>query len=152
MPGLVVADRPGPAGGQHPVPDGELAGVPEAPEPLVYVCPVLRAVGGFQVLLQQADLPVDVIEANIASAIDLVVQMRRSPDGSRRVSDVVGLTFDHDERRCITVPYYRRAVGKERGVWEETPGWVDNAPLYASVSKEEVEQWKEVCSLPFYLS
>ena len=100
----------------------------------------------------EADLPVDVIEANIASAIDLVVQMRRSPDGSRCVSDVVGLTFDHDERRCITVPYYRRAVGKERGVWEKTPDWVDNAPLYASVSKEEVEQWKEVCSLPFYLS
>lgn len=100
----------------------------------------------------EADLPVDVIEANIASAIDLVVQMRRSPDGSRCVSDVVGLTFDRDERRCITVPYYRRAVGKERGYWEETPDWVDNAPLYASVSKEEVEQWKEVCSLPFYLS
>ena len=100
----------------------------------------------------EADLPVDVIEANIASAIDLVVQMRRSPDGSRCVSDVVGLTFDHDERRCVTVPYYRRAVGKERGVWEKTPDWVDNAPLYASVSEEEVEQWKEVCSLPFYLS
>ena len=100
----------------------------------------------------EADLPVDVIEANIASAIDLVVQMRRSPDGSRCVSDVVGLTFDSDVRRCITVPYYRRAVGKERGVWEKTPDWVDNAPLYASVSKEEVEQWKEVCSLPFYLS
>ena len=99
----------------------------------------------------EADLPVDVIEANIASAIDLVVQMRRSPDGSRCVSDVVGLVFDHEERRCITVPYYRRAAGKEHGCWEETPGWVDNAPLYVAVSKEEVEQWKEVCSLPFCL-
>ena len=99
----------------------------------------------------EADLPVDVIEANIASAIDLVVQMRRSPDGSRCVSDVVGLVFDHEERRCITVPYYRRAAGKEHGCWQETPGWVDNAPLYVAVSKEEVEQWKEVCSLPFCL-
>ena len=93
----------------------------------------------------EADLPVDVIEANIASAIDLVVQMRRSPDGSRCVSDVVALRFDRQAGRCSTVPYYKRALGASEGAWEAVPGWIDDVPLHAAATEEEVASWKHAC-------
>ena len=93
-----------------------------------------------------ADLPVDVIESNIASAIDLVVQMRRSPDGSRFVSDIVALTFDRSASRCDTVPFYRRPIGRD-GTWEVVPGWVKDLPGSNIATKEEVSEWVRACSL-----
>lgn len=93
-----------------------------------------------------ADLPVDVIESNIASAIDLVVQMRRSPDGSRFVSDIVALTFDRSASRCDTVPFYRRPIGCD-GTWESVPGWVKDLPGSNIATKEEVSEWVRACSL-----
>lgn len=93
-----------------------------------------------------ADLPVDVIESNIASAIDLVVQMRRSPDGSRFVSDIVALTFDRSASRCDTVPFYRRPIGRD-GTWEAVPGWVKDLPGSNIATKEEVSEWVRACSL-----
>ncbi|MFR1637840.1 MAG: ATPase, T2SS/T4P/T4SS family [Eggerthellaceae bacterium] len=40
------------------------------------------------------DLPVDVIEANVASSFDVVVQTARALDGSRFVSEVAELVYD----------------------------------------------------------
>lgn len=68
-----------------------------------------------------ADLPIDVIEANIASAIDLVVQTRRALDGGRYVSDIVSLYFDRNRGRCFVRPLYKRRV---RGL---TPRAVERA-------------------------
>lgn len=93
-----------------------------------------------------ADLPVDVIEANIASAIDLVVQMRRSPDGSRFVSDVVSLEFDRELSRCVAVPYYRRKPGSSHGLWEAVPDWVEDLPYLEIAEQEEVDSWSLVCA------
>ena len=94
-----------------------------------------------------AELPVDVIEANIASAIGLVVQTRRSLDGSRFVSDVVSLAFDRDEGRCRALPLYRRALGQESGLWASAPDWVDDLPFLGIADEEEVAAWKLACSL-----
>ena len=41
-----------------------------------------------------ADLPVDVIEENIAHALDLVVQVERCADGARRIASAAELLFD----------------------------------------------------------
>ena len=94
----------------------------------------------------EADLPVDVIEANIATAISIVVQMRRNADGSRCVSDIVELSFDEEKRRCVVQPVYERAPGELAGSWRSMPLWLENAQVRSLVEKEEVESWRQACS------
>lgn len=94
-----------------------------------------------------SELPVDVIESNIASAIHLVVQTQRGLDGSRRVSEVVSFSFDHDKGRCLTNPIYRRGVGEDAGSWDCAPGWVEELPQLGIAEEKEVESWKSMCSL-----
>jgi len=94
----------------------------------------------------EADLPVDVIEANIASAIDLVVQMQREPDGSRKVSEIVTLAFDRDASRCVTKTFYKRKAGESRGAWMECPSWVEGLPQRNIADGEEVGLWMRACA------
>ena len=94
-----------------------------------------------------ADLPVDVIEANIASAIDLVVQTQRAMDGRRRVTDVVSLEFDRDRGRCVSNPIYTRKADVEQGSWVRAPEWLERIERDGIADHEEVEEWKRACSL-----
>ena len=94
-----------------------------------------------------AELPVDVIEANIASAIDLVVQTRRALDGSRFVSDVVSLEFDRETGRCRAVSHYERPMGSDVGNWREAPAWIGELPVFGIADEGEVGLWKRACSL-----
>lgn len=64
-----------------------------------------------------ADLPVDVIESHIASALDLIVQTARSSDGSRFVSEVASISFDQKERCCKVEKIYTRSVTQAEGIW-----------------------------------
>lgn len=61
------------------------------------------------------ELPVDVIENYIASAIDLVIQTCRGQDGSRYVSDIVSFSFDKNSRRCVTHKIYRKGPFDKSG-------------------------------------
>lgn len=94
-----------------------------------------------------ADLPVDVIEANIASAIHLVVQTERALDGSRRVSEIVRFSYDRHAGRCRTHCLYRRPLGSSAGVWEEAPQWLEELTVRGLATVEEVGAWKRCCSL-----
>ena len=94
-----------------------------------------------------ADLPVDVIEANIASAIDLVVQTQRALDGIRRVTAVVSFSFDRDRGRCATLPIYERRFGQDSGSWSRVPAWFERLVEDGVASEEEVLLWKRACSL-----
>ena len=94
-----------------------------------------------------ADLPVDVIEANIASALNLVVQTQRALDGKRRVTDVVSLAFDRDRGRCESLPLYTRRSGDEEGTWVREPEWLCRLVEEGIATQEEVEEWKRACSL-----
>ena len=94
-----------------------------------------------------ADLPVDVIEANIASAIDLVVQTQRALDGIRRVTAVVSFSFDRDRGRCATLPVYERRFGQDAGSWSRVPEWFGRLVEDGVASEEEVLLWKRACSL-----
>ena len=89
-----------------------------------------------------ADLPVDVIEANIASAIDLVVQTQRSLDGHRSVTDVVAFDFDRLKGRCLARSLYARDAGNDEGRWVEVPDWVDRLVNSGIAEEEEVAEWK----------
>ena len=93
----------------------------------------------------EADLPIDVIEANIASAIDLVVQTRRALDGSRRVTDIVTLSYDRDSGRCLTHPVYAWGLCDEAGAWQDAPAWIDGLVERGLAEAEEVEEWKCAC-------
>ena len=94
-----------------------------------------------------AELPVDVIEANIASAIHLVVQTNRSMDGRRRVTDVVSFAFNRSSGRCETRPIYRRGNDMQAGSWSCAPPWLEQAIRDGIVQEEEVREWKRACSL-----
>lgn len=95
----------------------------------------------------EADLPVDVIEANIASAIHLVVQTERGLDGSRRVSEVVSFSYDRDRGRCVPQQIYKRSIDSDAGAWLFVPQWFDELQTRGVATPEEVETWKQGCSL-----
>lgn len=90
-----------------------------------------------------ADLPVDVIESYIASAIDIVVQTARALDGSRFVSDIVGIDFDSELGKCIILPFFSRGLLESRGHWTAIPAWVDDLPSFGYASECEVNAWKQ---------
>jgi pilus assembly protein CpaF len=54
-------------------------------------------------VLMGTDMPVAAIREQIASAIDVVVQLTRFPDGSRRVSYVSEVVGIDDERGTVLV-------------------------------------------------
>ena len=94
-----------------------------------------------------ANLPIEVIEAQVASAIDVVVQMAREPGGRRYVSEIVGYRYDFAAKTCEIDTYYRvDRVTKERK-WESYPAWVNDLPYLGITQKEEVERWKSEISL-----
>ena len=93
------------------------------------------------------DLPVDVIESNVASAFDVVVQTARSLDGSRFVSDVAELAYDVEKRCCAVRTLFKRGPAERCGRWLDVPAWVDDLPLAGVASCEEVKRWKRASCL-----
>lgn len=94
-----------------------------------------------------ADLPIDVIESNIASALHLAVQMRRDLDGKRRIAQIVRFSFDRNQGRCDAHTIYDRPIGSEQGSWLEAPAWIEELELRNIASAEEVAVWKHACCL-----
>ena len=92
-----------------------------------------------------ADLPVDVIERTIASAIDLVVQTQRLATGERMVTQIVSFAFDEALGRCVVVPIFNRESFQDLGTWERCPEWVEAIAQNHQVHPEEVVEWKASC-------
>ena len=92
-----------------------------------------------------ADLPIDVVEANIASAIDVIVQMKRDANGSRFVSKVVGLQFDREDGRCSTVPIYSRLSEKSEGRWVDAAAWAEKILREGESLEWEGRTWTRTC-------
>lgn len=88
------------------------------------------------------DLPVDVIESNVASAFDLIVQTARSLDGTRFVSELAELAYDREKRCCRVHVLYRREPSEREGRWRAFPGWLDGLSDAGIAADGEVEQWK----------
>lgn len=68
-----------------------------------------------------AELPVDVIESYIASAIDLVIQTSRGIDGSRYVSCIVSFYYDETQKKCKTKKLFERGPFDKTGKWFAIP-------------------------------
>jgi pilus assembly protein CpaF len=88
------------------------------------------------------DLPVDVIEANAASAFDLVVQTTRDLGGSRYICEVAELTFDGRRRSCDARTLFKRNAPDDLGRWMALPDWIDDLPRSAGEDEGEVNAWK----------
>lgn len=93
-----------------------------------------------------ADLPVDVVEEQIAGAIDVVVHTSRSVDGSRAVEEVAELGYDRSERRCRAKRIFKldRVSGKKE--WASLPDWTDCLDAQGIAKGKEVEEWTARCS------
>lgn len=88
------------------------------------------------------DLPVDVIESHIASAIDLVIQIERGADGVRFVSQIAELDHATSCRGCFVRTLFERSHAGAPGRWEAVPSWVDDLPRRGVAKESEVTLWK----------
>ena len=88
-------------------------------------------------------MPVDVIEAHIASALDLIVQTARSTDGSRFVAEIAAVSFDRKRRECVTRTLFKREPHERRGAWSCAPAWLDGLPKAGLATEGQVIAWKQ---------
>ncbi len=92
------------------------------------------------------DLPADVIEEQIATAIDLVVMSRRLADGTRVITDLTQV--GRGEKGQVEL---EKVVGFDAGrrVWrlEREPSFLARSLDEGILSGEEVEAWRSSCCL-----
>ena len=94
-----------------------------------------------------ADLPVDVIEAQTAAALDCIVQIARGADGGRFVRDVVEVEYDRERRACLLKDLYRWDDASGAGSWCCPPCWIDDLRYRKIATSEEVQRWLLVSRL-----
>ncbi len=93
------------------------------------------------------DMPVEIIEGQIASALDLVVQQDRLPHGKRCVTHLVARSIrdgngsTHMGSPFVDVVVRDRRTGAYR--WLAEPDWVDDLPYLGIATREEVEEWRQ---------
>ncbi len=103
-----------------------------------------EAVGRLVTMVRFAtELPVDAIETQIASALDVVVQTARTIDGERFVSEAAEVVYDRDKRLCVTKTIYKREPHVGKGTWFYVPRWIDELPLQGIATEKEVRLWKK---------
>ena len=91
------------------------------------------------------DLPADIIEEQIASAIDLIVMAQRLPDGRRYVTSISELFWQQDRticiKECISFDVFTRQ-------WHlnHIPSFITVAEKERRLSQEEVERWEKQAS------
>lgn len=90
------------------------------------------------------DLPTEIIEEQIASALDLVIQQDRLSGGKRRITQIAmrdesdaGMTREH--RRFVPVVKWDRRT--QRYEWNRLPAWIEDLPFMGMASEQEVGQW-----------
>lgn len=94
-----------------------------------------------------AELPVEVIENQIATALDIVIQTARSVSGKRFVSELVGYSYDTVRRKCIIQSFYKWDPIEKIGTWNSVPAWIDELVPLGMATQEEVDSWKRATSL-----
>ena len=94
------------------------------------------------------DLPTEIVEAQIASALDLIVQQDRMHGGKRRITQIVARhtvaskdSEEEGDKMFKTVVEWSEQ--EKRYVWKAFPDWVESLPWTQVASAEEVEQWEQ---------
>jgi pilus assembly protein CpaF len=87
------------------------------------------------------DLPVAVIEEQIASALDLIVHIARSANGTRKVVSVCGCSGGRDGVLLEPLVQFDEVSGSY--CWHGAPDWLEHAVLQGTLVGSEVEQWRD---------
>ncbi|MGI6590658.1 MAG: CpaF family protein [Eggerthellaceae bacterium] len=95
-----------------------------------------------------ADLPIDVIERQAASAIDLILQLARGSCGDRYLSQIVALSYDEEAQRVKVLPLYQREYFDEPGTWIALPDWMETLERKGIATDGEVRGWKQEIGMP----
>jgi pilus assembly protein CpaF len=96
------------------------------------------------------DLPVTIIEEQIASALDIVVQIDRFPDGTRRVTSICELTANDDSASGSGVKVQTLCdwnQSKQAYVWRKSPSWLTEGKFLDALDKQEVAKWQQSAGL-----
>ena len=93
------------------------------------------------------DLPAQIIEMQIASALDMVVQQDRVAGGARRITQIVArdvrdsLALGEEPALFSPVVTWDRRSGRYR--WDSVPCWVDDLPYLGLATAKEVRAWEQ---------
>ncbi len=94
------------------------------------------------------DLPIDVIESQIASALDCIIQTARAPDGRRFVSEVVEVARGQKGMPVVLNKLFTWDFFTGKGRWVAVPSWIDQIVVLGLCTEQEVEEWKRSICLP----
>lgn len=86
------------------------------------------------------DLPVAVIEEQIAAALDLIVQIDRFGDGSRRVTQICGCRAV--QGKVVLETFVTWDQMEKVYVWKTTPPWLEGTALIPAIDESEVATWR----------
>jgi pilus assembly protein CpaF len=86
------------------------------------------------------DLPVAVIEEQIAAALDLIVQIDRFGDGSRRVTQICSCQAVEGKATLEPLVVWNQA--QRAYIWHATPTWLEGMELIPAVDESEVATWR----------
>jgi pilus assembly protein CpaF len=86
------------------------------------------------------DLPVEVIEEQIGSAIDMVIQIDRSADGMRRVTEVCACELCEGKAKLTALVTW--SASEQCYLWQTTPSWLEVPKLSPLIDAEEVLRWQ----------
>ena len=84
------------------------------------------------------ELPVALIEKQIASAFDLIVQLDRQLDGTRRITSVCECSGTNSVELKEIVQW---DADKRRYLWSRVPSWLTSFKAQQVIREEEVRQW-----------
>lgn len=88
------------------------------------------------------DLPTQIIEEQVISALDMIVQQDRLSDGKRRITQIAMRSESStapDEPRFEPVVLWDRRT--QTYAWKNIPSWVQELPIMKLASEEEVDAW-----------
>jgi pilus assembly protein CpaF len=86
------------------------------------------------------DLPVEVIEEQIGAALDLIVQVDRFADGTRRVTQLCACQAARGSIELV--PLVTWDVAAKAYVWQAVPPWLEVLARCGSIEGSEVEAWR----------
>ena len=91
------------------------------------------------------DLPTEIIESQIISALDLIVQQDRMSGGKRRITQIATRNIAMQPNGPVRKNYYTPVVEWDRRtkryVWSDIPDWINDLPYAGITDAEEVHAW-----------
>ena len=94
------------------------------------------------------DLPIDAIEAQIGSAFDYIIQVKRDAQGRRFLCAVAEVSYDREKSSCSVHRIFAREAFEDEGRWTATPLFLAGIEGNSvGPSFEAVSAWKTSCGL-----